>query len=235
MAVFRREMVLPQEDETLVGQLVVSERPVGVVVWGNDNTGECYSRQTVRLVEELAKCNLATLLFGLWTEVEEELQAGWGVDDEERLQRAARRLERTCGVLARDAQTQGMRVGLFGTGCGAAASLLAAERHPAELSAIACCGGRLSLAGAAAARVQVPTLLVVGSEDEPGLLEAQRLSRELAGEHSLRLVPGASSTFHEPGAWEDAVRITGEWFHDHFRAAVELRGDGWADAKGRFV
>ncbi|MFY0567707.1 dienelactone hydrolase family protein [Archangium lansingense] len=235
MAVFRREMVLPQDDETLVGQLFISERPMGVVVWGNDDTSERYRRQTVRLAEELAKCGLASLLFGLWTEVEEGLQAGWGVDDEARLQRAARRLERTCALLARDAQTQGMRLGLFGTGSGAPASLLVAARHPAELSAIACCGGRPSLAGAAAARVRVPTLIVVGSEDEHGLLEAQRLSSELAGEHSLRLIPGASSTLHEPGAWEDAVRITGEWFHDHFRAAVEPRSDGWADAEGRFV
>lgn len=81
----------------------------------------------------------------------------------------------------------------------------------------------------------MPTVLVVGSEDERGLLEAQRLSRELAGEHSLRLVPGASCAFREPGAWEDAVRITGEWFHDHFRTAVEPRSCGWAAPEGRFV
>ena len=43
--------------------LFISERPLGVVVWGNDDTSERYRRQTVRLAEELAKCGLASLLF----------------------------------------------------------------------------------------------------------------------------------------------------------------------------
>ena len=31
------------------------------------------------------------------------------------------------------------------------------------------------------------------------------------------------------------MRISREWFDDHFRANVEARTVGWADAEGRFV
>jgi len=236
MPVFTRELGLSLSMGTLVGRLFVPELPAGVVVCGTDSLGPHYNPHAVRLARELTGWEVAILLLGLDTGAGgEDVLASEGVEDAVAVRRAARRLVEACTFLECVPEVAGLRRGLFGTGTAAAAALVAATQPPTGLVTVACCGGHPQQAREAVEAVQVPTLLVVGSEDERGLLEAMGVSRRLPGEKSVRLVPGASRSFQEAGAWEEVVHIVGEWLHDHLQPARPVGDFGWTDPLGRWI
>jgi pimeloyl-ACP methyl ester carboxylesterase len=73
-------------------------------------------------------------------------------------------------------------------------------------------GGRPDLADAALPLVKAPTLLVVGGEDTVVItLNRQAFSRLLTVKE-LRIVPGASHLFEEPGALEQVATLARGWF-----------------------
>jgi putative phosphoribosyl transferase len=80
------------------------------------------------------------------------------------------------------------------------------------IRAIVSRGGRLELAGAAVARVQAPTLLLVGSLDAVVLAFNQRAYARLPGYKRLVIIPAATQLFEEPGALEEVAWLTAQRF-----------------------
>jgi putative phosphoribosyl transferase len=74
-------------------------------------------------------------------------------------------------------------------------------------------GGRPDLTGAAALRrVSAPTQLIVGGNDT-AVIEMNRAAyAHLGCVKALRIVPGATHLFEEPGALEEAAAAASEWF-----------------------
>jgi len=71
------------------------------------------------------------------------------------------------------------------------------------------------LAGDALDVVTSPTLLIVGGHDDVVIeLNRQALAR-LKAPKELRIVPGATHLFEEPGALEQVSQSAGEWFERH--------------------
>jgi pimeloyl-ACP methyl ester carboxylesterase len=65
------------------------------------------------------------------------------------------------------------------------------------------------------ADVRAPTLLIVGGYDDVVIdLNEDALTR-LRCEKRLRIVPGATHLFEEPGKLEQVARLTSEWFLRH--------------------
>ncbi|HYM12702.1 MAG TPA: dienelactone hydrolase family protein [Bryobacterales bacterium] len=106
-------------------------------------------------------------------------------------------------------------MGYFGASTGAAAALVAAAACPDQVSAVVSRGGRPDLAGDALARVQAPTLLIVGGEDEPVIELNRKALEQLNVEKKLEIVPRASHLFEEPGTLETVARLAREWFLGH--------------------
>jgi pimeloyl-ACP methyl ester carboxylesterase len=71
------------------------------------------------------------------------------------------------------------------------------------------------LAGPALNRVQAPTLLIVGGEDETVLEKNREALPQLPGEKQLEIVSGATHLFEEPGTLEEAARLARQWFERH--------------------
>jgi putative phosphoribosyl transferase len=126
--------------------------------------------------------------------------------------------KRTTGVVdwvSASPQTASMPLGLFGASTGAAAALIAAAQRPQEVRAVVSRGGRPDLAEAALESVTSPTLLIVGGRDEVVIALNQQALGRLSGERELRIVPGATHLFEEPGALNDVARLATTWFLDH--------------------
>jgi putative phosphoribosyl transferase len=109
-------------------------------------------------------------------------------------------------------QTSPLSVGMFGASTGAAAALIAAASRPNVVGAVVSRGGRPDLAENSLEAVAAPTLLIVGDRDDVVIgLNQQALAR-LRGPKELRIVPGATHLFEEPGALDQVSRLAREWF-----------------------
>src|SRR5581483_7253497 len=109
----------------------------------------------------------------------------------------AERLVGAADWLGSQRLTQELPVGLFGASTGAAAALVAAAERPDVIRAVVSRGGRPDLAGRALARVQAPTLLIVGGADRPVIGLNEQALEQLTAEKQLVIVPGATHLFEE--------------------------------------
>src|SRR5690606_13063272 len=133
----------------------------GIVVFAHGSGSSRHSPRNRYVAEVLNRAELATLLFDLLTPAEERNRAN--VFDIELL---ARRLVDVTGWLARQPDTASLPVGYFGASTGAGAALMAAADPEVTVSAVVSRGGRPDLAGEALLKVQAPTLLIVGGNDD---------------------------------------------------------------------
>lgn len=200
----------------LEGIVSIPENSQGLVVFVHGSGSSRHSPRNQFVAQTLQEGGLATLLFDLLTA------------DEEQVDLRTRHLRfdidllarRTAGVLEwLDLQpfTRDLKRGLFGSSTGAAAALMAAAELPEKVSAVVSRGGRPDLAGPALPKVQTPTLLIVGSNDEVviELNEGALAQMQEGSEKKLVIVPGASHLFEEPGTLEHAARLATEWFQTH--------------------
>ncbi|RPJ25771.1 MAG: alpha/beta fold hydrolase [Chloroflexi bacterium] len=200
----------------LEGIVSVPEDPQGLVVFVHGSGSSRHSPRNQFVAQTLQEGGLATLLFDLLTASEEEidLRTHHLRFDIDMLAR------RTAGVLEwLDLQPYAyeLKRGLFGSSTGAAAALMAAAELPEKVDAVVSRGGRPDLAGPALPKVQAPTLLIVGGNDEPVIdLNEEALAQMQEGsEKKLMIVPGASHLFEEPGTLEYAARLATDWFQNH--------------------
>jgi len=109
----------------------------------------------------------------------------------------------------------GMSLGYFGASTGAAAALVAAAQSEAPVRAIVSRGGRPDLAVDVLGKVKAATLLIVGSQDT-GVIELnEEAFAALNCPKRLKLIPGASHLFEEPGALAQVADMAAEWFQAH--------------------
>lgn len=87
------------------------------------------------------------------------------------------------------------------------------------LYAVVSRGGRTDLAGDALGQVKAPTLQIVGDLDSQVLSLNRQSSQALHCVQRLEALAGASHLFEEPGALEEVVRLAGDWFEVHLKAA----------------
>ena len=119
-----------------------------------------------------------------------------------------------------DERIRGQCTGLLGACAGAAASLRAAAQHPGWVAAVVLRGGQPHLAAPWLARVQAPTLLIVGGRDTDLLGLNRAAARHLRCDWRLEVVPGATNQFEESGATETVAHLAGNWFGDRLRLPV---------------
>ena len=212
-------------DVVLEGDLEVPEGAVGVVLFTHGSGSSRHSRRNRAVARRLREAGLATLLFDLLTPEEEEAD------------RRARHLRfdvpmlaaRVAGAarwLGGHETTRTLPVGVFGASTGGGAALVAAADAPQAVRAVVSRGGRPDLAGDALARVEAPTLLVVGGRDLPTLeTNREAMDRMDLADVRLEVVPGAGHLFEEPGALERVAGLAARHFRQH------LGGDGRALAE----
>lgn len=196
----------------LAGTLSVPGAARGLVIFAHGSGSGRLSPRNRRVAAALEARGLATLLFDLLTAEEERADA---LDAHLRfdIPLLAGRLVEVIDWAGRD--SRGLPIGGFGASTGAAAALIAAAERPRAIRAVVSRGGRPDLAGAHLARVQAPTLLIVGGADRDVLALNQEARARMRAPSSLAIVPGATHLFEEPGALEEVARLAGDFFLEH--------------------
>lgn len=208
-AVVDEAVQIRHDRHTLPGHLFVPRDARGLVLFAHGSGSSRLSPRNMAVARVLQVAGLGTLLFDLLSEGEADDRRN--VFDIELL--ADRLIYATAWVREHDA-TGTLPVGYFGASTGAAAALVAAAQVP-EVAAVVSRGGRPDLAGAWLAKVEAPTLLIVGAND----LQVLDLNREAQHEMHcttlLEVVRGASHLFEEPGTLAQAARLAQSWFLAH--------------------
>lgn len=212
------EIEIPAEHSTLSGNLMIPENATGLVLFAHGSGSSRHSPRNQSVARTLNTAGLATLLFDLLTPGEE------AIDTHTREHRfnidlLAERLVHATGWSKQQQETRDLQIGYFGSSTGGAAALVAAAEIPQHVRAVVSRGGRPDLAGDALPRVQAPTLLIVGSNDDV-VIELNEMARDqMRCEVKLEIVPGATHLFEEPGALEKVARMASDWFVNHIGGA----------------
>ncbi|MFF2302683.1 phosphoribosyltransferase family protein [Streptomyces sp. NPDC058128] len=196
----------------LAGRLAVPEGATGIVLFAHGSGSSRHSPRNRAVAGALNRARLGTLLFDLLTEAEAVDRAH--VFDTPLL---AGRLARATEWLAGRPESEGLPLGYFGASTGAAAALWAAGDPASSVAAVVSRGGRPDLAADHLARVEAPTLLVVGGRDALVLDLNRRAASLLRCENRLEVVEGATHLFEEPGALEEVAELATSWFTGHFQ------------------
>jgi putative phosphoribosyl transferase len=206
---------------TLEGNLTLPAGARGVVLFAHGSGSSRLSPRNRYVARLLNEGKLATLLIDLLTPDEAviDVQSAHLRFD---IGLLAERLIGATDWLIQYPDSRHLRVGYFGASTGAAAALVAAAERPRVVGAIVSRGGRPDLAGPALARVQAPTLLIVGGDDTPVIELNRQAFTQLRGEKRLAIIPGATHLFEEPGALEQVAWLAREWLERYLAPAEAL-------------
>jgi dienelactone hydrolase len=214
----KESMTAPSTNTKLEGNLIIPKAAEGIVVFAHGSGSSRHSPRNQYVAQVLNNAGLATLLTDLLTREEEE------VDIKTRQHRfnidlLSKRLVAVTDWITQNPDTQKLFVGYFGASTGAAAALVAAAERGNIISAIVSRGGRPDLAGSKALKsVQAPTLFIVGENDVQviGMNESAMKQLDKVERKKLKIVPGATHLFEEPGTLEEVARLARGWFQCYF-------------------
>lgn len=212
-----REIEILLGSLTLKGILSLPQGATGLVLFVHGSGSSRFSSRNRYVAQTINTANLATLLFDLLSQEEEkidqitaELRFNIGLLTE--------RVIRVTSWLRQDNDTKALTIGYFGASTGAAAALAAAAELD-KIGAVVSRGGRPDLVEELLPQVTAPTLLIVGGNDGPVIEMNRRAFLHLQTTKEMKIVPGASHLFEEPGALEEVARLATEWFRRYLAAA----------------
>lgn len=206
-------VMIPAGSVDLSGELVLPPEASGIVLFAHGSGSSRFSPRNTFVAKALQQQGIGTLLFDLLTRTEDQdYTMRFDIDF------LTRRLLAATAWIQANPETRLLKIGYFGASTGAAAALQAAAEMGAVIAAVVSRGGRPDLAGEAAlSQVAAPVLLIVGGSDY-GVIELNEQAYALMHcEKKLKLVPGATHLFEEPGTLEQAAQLAAGWFSKYLQ------------------
>jgi putative phosphoribosyl transferase len=198
----------------LSGNLHIPEGAGALVLFAHGSGSSRQSPRNQFVARTLNEAGLATLLFDLLTQEEEALDMRTR-EHRFNIRLLAERLVDATKWAKQQGQTRNLHIGYFGSSTGGAAALVAAIDVPQDVGAVVSRGGRPDLAGEALPKVQAPTLLIVGSNDDIVIELNEQARDKMCCEVKLEIIPGATHLFEESGALEKVAKLASDWFIAH--------------------
>lgn len=206
-----RDIGIDLEQVTLRGLLGLEQTNQALVIFAHGSGSSRLSSRNNYVAEVIRQHGMGTLLFDLLTEKEDEVY-----EKRFEIPLLSDRLIAVTQWLKNEKQTSNLRLGYFGASTGAAAALQAAAQLPQDIKAVVSRGGRPDMAGDdALARVQSPTLLIVGGHDDIVIDLNQQAFASMTCTKALEIVPGATHLFEEPGTLEQVAEMAARWFESY--------------------
>lgn len=200
------EITIKIGNTALNGILEIPPNATGLVLFAHGAGSSRLSPRNTQVAKELNDAGLATLLFDLLTEAEDEVY-----ENRFKIELLTERLVAVTHWVQEQPELKKLPLGYFGASTGAACALDAAAQLPGVVKAVVSRGGRPDLA-TKAEQVQTPTLLIVGGEDSAVIEMNRSALLNLPGTKKMEIIPGASHLFEEPGTMEQVSDLARDWF-----------------------
>jgi dienelactone hydrolase len=208
------ELQIPTGRAVLSGNLTIPENAKALVLFAHGSGSSRHSPRNQFVARTLNRAGLGTLLFDLLTP-EEEARDSYTREHRFNIGLLAERLVHATKWSRQQDEMRDLRIGYFGSSTGGAAALVGAAELPQDVGAVVSRGGRPDLAGDALPKVQAPTLLIVGGNDDI-VIELNEMARDqMRCEVKLEIIPDATHLFEEPGGLEQVAKLASAWFARH--------------------
>jgi pimeloyl-ACP methyl ester carboxylesterase len=201
------EIDIPLSSVILKGDLVIPKNPIGIVIFSHGSGSSRFSSRNRMVAELIQKHNIATFLFDLLTEKEDQIY-----ENRFNIDLLTSRLIETTEWLMEDKNTKGLPIGFFGASTGAASALRAAAYFGETVKAVVLRGGRPDMAITELPMVTAPTLLIVGGLDVPAIGMNKMAFDELQSVKEMKIIPGATHLFEEPGKLLEVADMAIAWY-----------------------
>ena len=204
------EINIPLKSVVLIGNLSIPKNAKGIVVFSHGSGSGRLSSRNKLVAEMIQQHGFGTLLFDLLTEVEDR-------DYENRfdIDLLSSRLIETTDWLMENKDTKDYKIAYFGASTGAASAIRAAAYFGKKIKAVVSRGGRPDLALNVLNLVTAPTLLIVGQRDISVIEMNKKAFDLLVSEKEMKIIPGATHLFEEPGMLDQVADLATEWFKQH--------------------
>jgi pimeloyl-ACP methyl ester carboxylesterase len=201
----------------LNGDLSIPVGAQGVVLFAHGSGSSRHSPRNQFVARTIREAGVGTLLFDLLTKDEEAVDVHTAHLRFDIGLLAERLIDATYWVKG---EFDYLDVGYFGSSTGGGAALVAAAELGDSVGAVVSRGGRPDLAGDALPKVKAPTLLIVGGLDYPVIEMNKSALARMRCEKELKIVPGATHLFEEPGTLQEVARLAADWFQRHLHSQV---------------
>jgi len=207
-----KEIVLPIDSIQLKGNLRIAKNSKGIILFSHGSGSSRMSSRNNFVADLLVKNGFSSLLFDLLTEQEDRVY-------EKRfdIELLTERLIKVTNWIRIDKDLKNLPIGYFGASTGAASAISAAAQLGNTIKAIVSRGGRPDLAMDDLKHINIPTLLLVGSDDVAVIELNKRAKSEIKGICVLQLIDGATHLFVEPGKLEEVAKHTIKWFNTYLK------------------
>lgn len=216
-AVERSAVRIPAGRAMLDADLTIPAGARGLVIFAHGSGSSRKSSRNRAVAEALHGAGLATLLLDLLT-IEEEAIDRHTAEHRFDIPLLASRLVAAIDWAVEGPDTRALPIALFGASTGAAAALIAAAERPTLVRVVVSRGGRPDLAGASLPHVRAPSLLIIGSHDEPVIELNEQAARQMSCPREIAIVAGATHLFEEPGTLEEVQELAARFIREHIGA-----------------
>jgi len=212
------------------GNLVIPDNPIGIVVFAHGSGSSKSSKRNQLVSEKLNKNNIATLLFDLLSDEEQEFDTQLEnliskipgvVLNKFNLSLLTKRLSMVTDWVLSNPHTEKLQVSYFASSTGGAASLMAACRY--NIASIVIRSGRTDLVENQFLEQMVsPCLFIVGSREKSLIKISKETMKKMKNskEKKLNIIEGASHLFEEEGSMLEVAEIATQWLTRHFTLGV---------------
>lgn len=204
------EIDIALSEVILKGDLVLPKKTIGIVIFSHGSGSSRLSSRNRLVAETLQQQGIGTFLFDLLTEEEDK-----NYENRFNIDLLTSRLIETTHWLLEDTEAKDLPLGYFGASTGAASALRAAAHFRKTIKAVVSRGGRPDLALSELHLVTAPTLLIVGGDDVPVIGMNKLAYDALVCPKEMKIIPGATHLFEEPGKLLEVSELAIEWYKKH--------------------
>ena len=204
------EIEIPLKDLSLKGILREADHPQGMIIFSHGSGSSRLSRRNNFVADLLLEAGFSSLLFDLLTEREDS-----AYENRFNIDLLTQRLISVTEFILEAEDFVKSPLGYFGASTGATSALYAAAELGKKIGAVVSRGGRPDLAMPVLNKIMIPTLLIVGGNDEVVIELNEKAFDRLECIKKLEIVEGATHLFEESGKLEQVAQLTINWFHKY--------------------
>jgi hypothetical protein len=216
------------------GNLVIPENPIGIVVFAHGSGSSKSSKRNQLVSEKLNKSNIATLLFDLLTNEEQQfdiqlekmsLKIPGAVFNKFNISLITNRLSMVTDWIRSNPITMKLPLSYFASSTGGAAALMSASRY--NIVSIVIRSGRTDLIeNKFLENIESSCLFIVGSKEKSLVKISKETIKKMRNskEKKLCIIKGASHLFEDERYMQEVAEIATHWLTRNF--ILRIHSDG---------